>query len=165
MNLSETEKWIPGFKDKYLASWDGRIFRECKNGKIYELKGYKKGNCYCVKLSGKEFLFNRIIWETFKGPIPADYLVVKKIPILKENGMANLRLRTKVQHGRKTGPTSRSKQVVLLDDERKVVDYWASARKAAKDLFLSYQTVIDYCNEKVRRPLVNVRWARKMDFD
>lgn len=159
--LGNHEKWIPGFEGKYYATWQGEIFRIFKNGKQRELKGYRKGNNYCVKLSPGEYMFNRVIWETFKGPIPEGYLVVRKTSVLTENSMNNLRLRTKSQHGKKTGPMSGSRAVELVDDEGNAVDSWASARKAAKDLFVSYQTVMDICNQKVKRkPLINVRWAK-----
>lgn len=161
MQLANNEKWIPGYEGKYFATFQGGIFRKLKNGKNKQLKGYRKTNTYCVKLSGKEFLFNRVIWETFKGPIPDGYLVVRRTPILEENSLHNLRLRTKEQHGVKTGPTSRSQAVVLLDDQNEVIDSWSSARKAAKDLFVSYQTVMDICNKKIKRePVVNVRWEK-----
>lgn len=159
-------KCIPGYEGKYFATWDGHIYRRLKNGKNKELKGYVKGNTYCIKLTSfcgqtKEYMFNRIIWQTFKGPIPKGYLVVRKTRILTDNHVANLTLRTKNQHGIKTGPKSRSKEVELLDDEGLVIDSWSSARKAAKDLFVSYQTVMDICNKKIKKtPIVNVRWAK-----
>lgn len=161
MQLANNEKWIPGYEGKYFATFQGEIFHRFKDGRNKRLNGYRRRNTYCVNLSGKEFLFNRVIWQTFKGPIPYGYLVVRRTPILEENGLHNLRLRTKEQHGVKTGPTSRSKPVVLLDEEDKVIDSWSSARKAAKDLFVSYQTVMDICNKKIKRePTVNVRWDR-----
>lgn len=167
MKLGPQQNWIPGYETRYFATWQGQIFRIFSNGKTRELKGYKKGNKYCVKLADghgnyNEKLFNRVIWETFKGPIPEGYLVTRKISILTENGMQNLRLRTKSQQGRKTGPTSRSKEVVLMDSGGQIIDSWSSARKAAKNLFCSYQTVMDICNKKVQKPLFNVRWTREV---
>lgn len=169
MTTTVARKWIPGYEDRYFATYDGHIFRVYRNGKTRELKGYKKRNLRCVKLADghghyDEKLFNRVIWETFMGPIPEGYIVARKTSVLTENGMANLRLRTKSQQGRKTGPTSRSKEVVLLDDEGEIIDSWSSARKAAKDLFCSYQTVMDVCNGKVKKPIVNVRWAKATDL-
>lgn len=159
-------KWIPGYENKYLATWDGHIYRRLKNGELKELKGYKKGNVYEVKLTfdkkTKVYLFNRIIWETFKGKIPPGYLVVRKIAVLSENGMQNLTLRSSKQHGKRTGPKSRSKGVELLDESGLVIDSWSSARKAAKDLFVSYQTIVNICNIKVKKKaLINVRWVSR----
>lgn len=163
--MPSNKKWIHGYKGRYFATWDGKIVRVYESGKTRQLKGYKKGNLYCVKLTNhhgitKEYTFQRIIWETFKGPIPPGYLVTRKIAVLTENGMHNLRLRTKQQHGKKTGALARSKQVELLNEKGEIIDSWSSARKAAKELYFSYQTIMDYCNQKVKKPLVNVRWAR-----
>ena len=163
--MQDIKRWIPGYEGKYFATWDGRIFHSCKNGKNVELKGYRKGNIYCVKLSNgteyKEIAFQRVIWMAFKGEIPPGYLVVRKTNILTKNGMNNLRLRSKTQHGKKTGAMAKSKEVELLNDQGEVIDSWPSARKAALDLYVSYQTVMDICNHKIKRkPLINVRWAK-----
>lgn len=160
------KKWIPKYENKYFATWDGRIFKQLKNGKTRELKGYVKGNTYQVKLARngvyKEYSFNRVIWETFKGKIPDGYLVVRKISVLTENGMQNLTLRSPAQHGKRTGPKARSKAVELLSDDGTVIDSWSSARKAAKDLFVSYQTIMNICNKKIKKkPILNVRWVRE----
>lgn len=170
MDFTANQKWIPGHEGKYFADMQGNIFRLYRNGKIRRLVGFQNGNVWVVKLTDrnkvtKELQYARVIWETFKGPIPPDYLVVRKLSILNENGILNLRLRTKSQHGKKTGPTSRSKIVVLLDDEGNIVDSWPSARKAAKDLFVSYQTVSDVCNGKVQKPVINVRWGKGSDLE
>ncbi|MEO1780984.1 HNH endonuclease [Enterococcus diestrammenae] len=165
LNLN-TERWIPGYEYKYYANWNGQIFRVFKNGKKRELKGYVKGNLYCVKLSDgtryREFPFQRVVWMTFKGPIPDGYFVVRKTKIKTLNSMQNLRLRSFAQHGKKTGGLASSKEVILMDEDGSILDSWISARKAAKDLFVSYQTVMDICNGKIKgKPIVNVRWARK----
>ena len=165
MNLSNRERWVPGYENKYFANYDGQVFRVLKTGKLRELKGYKKGNMYMVKLTrggiSIEYPMNRIVWEAFKGPIPEGYLVVRKTRVGTENSIPNLKLRTRAQHGKKTGPMSKSKAVNLLDHEGNIIDSWSSARDAAKDLFISYQTVMDYCNRKVKRPMLNLQWQRK----
>lgn len=166
---TETRKWIPEYEGKYYATYDGHIFHVFKNGKEREIKGYIKRNMYCVKLSDGqryyELPFQRVIWMTFKGTIPEGYLVVRKTNIKTMNAMTNLRLRSKKHHGKKTGPMASSKEVVLLNDDNKVINSWSSARKAAKDLFVSYQTVMDICNKKIKKkPIVNVRWARGSDL-
>lgn len=169
VNLGPQEKWIPGMHHKYYATMQGQIFHVYPSGKTREVKGYQKGNLYVVKLSDSlghyvERPFNRVIWETFKGPIPDGYLVTKKIVAPTENGLHNLRLQTKAQRGKKTGGTSRNKEVVLLDEKGTIIDSWASARQAAKDLYVSRQTVTDVCNGRVKKPMINVRWAKKMDL-
>ena len=59
--------------------------------------------------------------------------------------------------GKRTGHISKSKRVVEVKDNEIIRD-WRSARTAAKDLFVSYQTVMDYCNKKVQKPMYNLMW-------
>lgn len=61
--------------------------------------------------------------------------------------------------GRLTGYTlERSKVVERLDAEGNVIATYRSARDAAKHLYISYQTVLDYCNKKVAKPLYELRF-------
>lgn len=156
-------KWIPGYEKKYFATKEGEIFRVLNNGKTRQLKGYKKGQYYCVKLTGedgtKEKQFQRVIWETFNGSIPNGYVVFRKSGHISNNALDNLAIRSKRQQGKLTGATARSKKVELLNDKGEVVEAWTSARKAAKALHCSDQTIIDYCNQKIAKPMFNVRWA------
>lgn len=41
---------------------------------------------------------------------------------------------------------------------KKKANEWTSARDAAKDLYISNQTVCDYCNQKTKKPLYDLRW-------
>jgi len=86
--------------------------------------------------------------------------VIRRNGILVDSHVDNLELSTYHKRSVVTGGTSRNKPVELLDDDGVVIDSWSSARKAAKDLFVSYQTVMDICNRKTRKKLVNVRWER-----
>ena len=158
-------RWIEGYENKYSCDSLGRVFRHHKNGKIRELKGYIKKNKHVVKLtkSGKceERTVSRIIYKAWIGHIPHGMIVIRKNGILRDSHPDNLYLTTPRKHNKKTGALSRSKPVELLNDDGEVIDSWPSARKAAKDLFVSYQTVMDICNKRVKKaPLLNVRWER-----
>ena len=59
--------------------------------------------------------------------------------------------------GKRTGYISKSKRVVEVKNGEIIRD-WPSSRKAAKDLYISYQTVSDYCNNKVESPMFNLMW-------
>lgn len=160
MKLMTNQRWIPGYEEKYFATKSGRIFHVFPSGKMRELKGYEKGNVYAVKLGLKEMNFNRVIWETFRGPIPPGFVVIRKLTIRTENGLHNLRLKSKSEHAKKTGALSQNQAVLQLDEKGNVIDSWTSARKAAEDLFISRQTVCDYCNRRVKRPLFQLKWER-----
>lgn len=157
---------IKGYEGRYEITTDGEIFRFFKNGKKRHLKGYRKNNTYCVKLTdtaGKatEYSYGRLVYESFKGTIPDNYVIKHKNNLVSDNRLINLRIVTMSERGKNTGPSSRSKPVELLNDNGKVIESWTSARKAAKDLFVSYQTVMDICNKKIKKkPLINVRWEK-----
>lgn len=158
------KRWIPGYENKYFATESGRIFRHSKNGKHRELKGYQKRTNYVVKLTiddkTKEHAFNRIIWQTFNGEIPKGYVVDRKIKNLRNNQLSNLECVSRAKSGERTGGMSKSKPVEMLDENGEVIDWWKSARKAAIDLHCSYQTIMDICNKKVKKPMFNIRWER-----
>ena len=55
-----------------------------------------------------------------------------------------------------TGPMSRSQAVVVQDKGRKPKEY-SSIRKAAKALYVSYQTLLDYLTGKYKSSVLNKR--------
>lgn len=98
----------------------------------------------------------RIIYETFVGEVPNGYRVMRKFN--KSLSLHNLKLVTLSEMGRLTGPLSRSKEVVLLGEYGEFIRKWKSARKCAQDMFCSYQTVMDICNGKRKKPFANLEW-------
>lgn len=119
---------------------------------------------WIVKLTkdgkSKDYNYGRLIFETFKGEIPPDYILYRRNNQVNDNRLINLRITTRAERGRSTAPRSRSKAVELLNDYGEVVDSWPSARRAAEDLFCSRQTVTDICNNKVKNKIVNIRWKK-----
>ncbi len=68
----------------------------------------------------------------------------------------NIKWVSRARHGELTGYSSRrSKPVLLLDDAGEIIEEYRSARAAAYDNFISYQTVLDYCHGKRKKPLLN----------
>ena len=49
-----------------------------------------------------------------------------------------------------TGSISRRKTVAKINRSGEIIEVYPSARAAARDNFMSYQTVIDRCNGKVK---------------
>lgn len=157
------QAWIPGHVLKYYADINGSIWRVWKKTEPTEVKGYINKDKYVVKLTkdGKtiERVKHQLIWLAFNKEIPDGYIVARINGVKKDIYLQNLVLRTKREHGRITGPRSRSKEVVQLDLNKKEINSWRSARRAAKDLFCSYQTVMDICNNKTKKCVFNLKWA------
>ncbi|MDR2833258.1 MAG: HNH endonuclease [Streptococcaceae bacterium] len=158
---SLSKAWVPGYEGIYYATEDGFVWRVWKNRTPTRLEGYKKDNLWAIKLLGKEYVMSRVIWESFKGRIPANKVITRRNKILSNNSLYNLKCVNKSDRSKKTGAMSKSRSVEQLDENRNVINSWTSARKAAIDLHMSYQTVADYCNRKVKRPMVHLRWESK----
>lgn len=47
----------------------------------------------------------------------------------------------------------------------KIIRKWASINKAAKDLFLTRQTVMNYCNNKTKNKQFNLKWETHTNED
>ncbi|WZL82656.1 NUMOD4 motif-containing HNH endonuclease [Vallitaleaceae bacterium 9-2] len=145
-------KDIKGYEGKYQASKDGQIRRIYKTREprimIQEIKNGKA----LVRLSDqsgrKEFRVHRLIYETFKGTIPAGYSVRHVNLVKSENALWNLQLISAQELGRETGHKSRQKAVLKIDKKGEVVKIYRSARQCAKDNYVSYQTICDRCNFK-----------------
>ena len=53
-----------------------------------------------------------------------------------------------------------SKPIVEVENG-KVIRKWASINKAAKDLYLTRQTIMNYCNNKTKKKQFNLMWEVK----
>ena len=61
------------------------------------------------------------------------------------------------REGKGNTKTQRSKRVVEVKDNE-IVRSWRSSRQASKELYISRQTVGDYCNNKVSKKMYNLMW-------
>lgn len=71
---------------------------------------------------------------------------------LKDNWVGNIGFTSRKELGRKTGAASGRVPVAKVTPEGEVVAVYSSARAAAKANHMSYQTVLDRCNGKVKKP-------------
>lgn len=47
----------------------------------------------------------------------------------------------------------------------KIVRKWGSVRQASKELYLTRQTIINYCNGKTKKKQVELKWGDKINED
>lgn len=155
-------KPIPGYDGKYEASFFGHIRRMYKTRppKIlsqYEKKGDRPGSRKLfIKLTkdgeaGKDVNVAQIIYITHVGPIPDGFSVVHKNGSFMDNNVNNLKLLSKKELGSRYGVMSKKKSVVKISEDGEEVEIYYSAREAARKNFMSYQTIIDRCNGKVKK--------------
>lgn len=150
-------KDIPGFRGKYQASVGGRVRRTYKTRGPKELCRFtRKGKqTLWVKLSldgkSRDVKAAHLVWLTFRGPIPEGLAVRHKNGDLQDDHVNNLALIDRKTLGRMTGAKSRRRPVAKKTTWGQVVEFYASAREAARRNFMSYQTVMDLCDGKVKR--------------
>lgn len=156
INPNEFWKQIE-YDSRYEVSNFGRFRKKNpKNGYRY-LKPFRKGNLFIVKIKDKEFTCARLVANYFIRELKDGERVYHKNKLENDNYYKNLEILSLEELGKRTGHISKSKRVVEVKDNE-VVREWRSARRAAKDLFVSYQTVMDYCNKKVKNPMFNLMW-------
>lgn len=71
---------------------------------------------------------------------------------LNDNAAHNIGFTTPKKLGKMTGAQSRRKPVVKIDRSGEVVAIYSSARAAGRANHMSYQTVLDRCNGKIKNP-------------
>lgn len=153
------EEWQPiEYDPRYQVSNLGRFRKQNKKGYRY-LKPYKKwgDQTYVIKINQKEFKVARLVANAFVKPLEPGDVVFHKNRLEFDNFYRNLQVITREESGRRTGGISRSKSVVLLKGNE-IKKIWKSGRKAAKDLYISRQTVCDYCNNKTQNKIYNLMW-------
>lgn len=154
------------YKDTgYYFSNMGRVKRINKNKKERLLTPVKKipkkgSSKFIIKIYGKEKTLAQIIYELFNGPIPKGYAVVHRNKVISDNSAINLMVLSAEKLGIVFGGQS-SKRRLVYDIDNNV--FYKGTREAAKALHISRQTVSDYCNGKVKKPVVNIRWAKTFE--
>lgn len=142
--------------NRYEVSNFGRFRKKIKKGYRY-LKPFRKHNLFIVKLGYKEYICSRLVANYFIKRLTPEDRVYHKNKIEFDNYYKNLQIMTLRELGKKTGHISKSKCVVEVKDNE-IVRSWRSARTASKELYISRQTVSDYCNNNVRKPMYNLMW-------
>lgn len=155
------ESWrnVPGYNGKYQVDREGNIRRVFKSGKTKLLHPYNK------KMSGsqrlvvhltddkgvtKECVFMAVMARTFLGAAPKGCVPYHRNGCQSDNYVNNIAYISRKELGNKTGASARRKAVAKIDASGEVIEVYSSAREAARKNFMSYQTIIDRCNNKCK---------------
>lgn len=143
---------------RYYVTPDCRVYVIYKNGKSKYLSIYKKkrsgGQWFCKIGDLGEVSITRILAKVYLGMQESEQCILEgplkleNIQVLSVHDMSVLTGRIKRRKAKPVGQYEKGRMV------RK----WDSARDAAKDLYVSRQTVSDYCNLKVKKPMYDLRW-------
>lgn len=159
------EIWRSILNSRYEVSNYGR-FRKIYKYKCRYLKTFKKGSLQIIILTidGKRKNFNvaKTVMETFVRKLKKNEVVYHKNGIISDNKLSNLIIVTRSEAGKRTGWQSHRKSIVMLDEKGVISKVFKGTRDASKKLFISRQTVSDYCNKKVNNPMYKLYWAEEL---
>lgn len=150
-----TDMWydIPGYDGKYQINYFGQVRRVYKNGKFKILSGYVKSSNrhHVVKLNGKERVIMGLMRDTFIGEVPKGYVLYHKNGIITDEILSNIGMITRSELGKLTGTRNGCcNAIVKINSDGEIVDFYKSAREAGRKNFMSYQTINDRVNGKVK---------------
>lgn len=156
--MIETWKDIPGYNGKYQCDREGNFRRVYKSGKTRPLRPFKKNgnrNKIAIHLTDdngntKEKLVLGVIALTFLGQAPPGYVPYHKNGAVTENHINNIEYISRKELGKKTGHMAKRKPVAKINKYGEIIEVYQSARAAARDNYMSYQTIASRCNGKVK---------------
>lgn len=156
--MVETWKDIPGYGGKYQIDREANVRRVYISGKTRAMTPYHRkmsgSQRLVVKLTkdgkSKEEVLMQLVALTFLGPPPKGHVPYHKNGCQSDNYLNNIAYISKRELGRMTGAKSRRRPVAKVDRDGYLVEVYPSAREAARRNYMSYQTVMDRCNGKVK---------------
>lgn len=158
------EKWVSiEYDPRYEVSNFGRFRKKLKTKYRYLLP-FKKRRLFVVKINNKTYIASRLVAHYFIKPLSKGDRVYHKNKIPSDNFYKNLKVLSISECSKRTGHLSNSRAVIKLE-KGEIVGRWRSARQAAKDLYISRQTVCDYCNKKTRKPLMELMWEDNYEYN
>lgn len=163
------EAWrdIPGYDGVYQINFDGDVrtwrWRKARLSKkprrmVAYLRGRgTKSRRRYVKLTdangkSREVPVLKIMVNVWLGGGKPGLIPFHKNGDLSDNNANNIGFATKEALGGMTGASARRRPVVKIDPHGNIVDFYSSAREAARRNHMSYQAVIDRCYSKVKKP-------------
>lgn len=159
---------------KYEASNLGR-FRRIGKQRINYLKPYYR-NCYdkkgnrphtlIIKISlnhkPKEINCNKLIASLFIRELKDNEVVINKNNNRHDLRVENLFITTRSNLGAITGGKSSCAKRIIYYDNLDFATSYPSARILAKELGVSYQTVLDIANGKTKKPKFKIKWKEDL---
>lgn len=145
----------------YYIDVNGRIKKVYKNKNQKILRTYRKGSIQIIKINGKQRNVARLVVESFYRKLKKDEVVVHINGIILDNRLENLKIMKKKEVGKITGALAKQKTILLMENGE-IKQIFKGTRETEKKLFISRQTVSDYCNDKVKHKMYDLIWAEKL---
>lgn len=171
--MKATWKDIPGYGGKYQVDREGNVRRVYRPGKTRSLTPQHKKMCGSQRLvvrltvdgKAEDRVLMQLVARTFLGPAPDGCVAHHKNGCQSDNYVNNIEYVTKEELGKINGAKSRRKPVAKLGRDGEIVQIYSSAREAARENYMSYQTIIDRCNGRCRSAFAPDGFAYAWDDD
>lgn len=157
-------KFCEGKRGTYYVSSDGEFFiKYNKSGKVKKLTPYmhnrkdKRENCLTISINKRSYHAKNIVAMLFLKGYQKGDIVCCKNNDPNDIRADNLKIIPKSDYAKTTYGLIAAQKVGLFEDG-KLIRKWASARKCAKDMYCSYQMIMDICNNKWQKKEFDVRW-------
>ncbi len=148
---------VVGYGGKYQVSRHGEVRRVFDSGMVHDMSAYTIRSRLFVKLTkdgkSKEEPLLQIVAAAWLGKTPPGKVPYHINGIITDNRADNIGFIDRQTLGKRTGAMADTRAIVFkVDKDGNVVEIYRSAREAAKANFMSYQTVLDRCHNKVKKP-------------
>lgn len=120
------------------------VRKRCGGGLFVKLTD-ENGVSRCVSVLG-------LMAEAWLGGKRPGQVPYHKNGDLKDNWVGNIAFTSRQELGRRTGANATRIPVAKVTPEGEIVAVYPSARVAARENHMSYQTVLDRCNGRVKKP-------------
>lgn len=94
----------------------------------------------------------KLVYETFKGPVPEGYVVYHKDNIKENNFIGNLGIMHKSQFQKANSKMNCGRRIDVIDENGEVIKRYRSMKEYAEKNYVSTQTLIDYRRGLVKNP-------------
>lgn len=144
---------------KYYADNCGNFFSVDKKGKTTQLKKYCTSHKEVkVSINGSDYQCKNLIAQLFiKGYQKGDVVLLRNPNNPYDVSVSNLYTIDKGLYAKLVRPKRKVKKVGLFE-QGELVREFSSVRQAGRELFYSYQTVADYCNNRYKSKKCDLRW-------
>lgn len=151
---NKTYIWYISSKGYVYKILKKEVDRNCYHNKIY-LSGYIHAGKLVIKVAkNKTMLLKTLVASKFmKNYYPGCCINHKDNNQLNCN-IENLYIYSMREHGKLTGYKNNKNKPIIISSNGKTIEY-RSSRIAAKDLFVSRETIRDYLLGKVKNSILN----------
>lgn len=150
---------VCGYGGKYQVSRHGEVRRVYGSGLVRDLTPFRRKQkpSLFVKLTkdgeSKDVKLLHIVAATWIGTTPVGMVPYHINGNVTDNRVDNIGFISRSELGKITGAMADTRSIVfMVDRDGKVVEVYRSAREAARANYMSYQTVLDRCHNRVKNP-------------